>query len=95
MDTSNPGNVVGSKMQPVYLGIAVALMLFGSVYPLMMLDGHGSVDHRLVMSLMLAMSSGFVLGVGFIPRTLVWRWLFSGWTCIGSLILAAAFKFFL
>jgi predicted membrane protein len=44
------------------------------------------------MALFWAMSSGFVRGVGFVPRARVWRWLFSGWTCAAALALAAALK---
>ena len=40
----------------------------------------------------LAMSAGFVRGVGFIPRWWLWRWLFSGWTCALWLVLAAVAK---
>ncbi|NCP83115.1 MAG: hypothetical protein GW826_12580, partial [Rhodoferax sp.] len=35
------------------------------------------------------MSAGLVHGVGFKPTFVLWRWLFSGWACLGSLVLAA------
>jgi predicted membrane protein len=38
------------------------------------------------------MSAGFVRGVGFVPRHLVWRWLFSGWACSAALVLSAYLK---
>ena len=40
-----------------------------------------------------AMSVAFVRGVGFVPRMLVWRWLFSGWTCFAALAVAGWVKF--
>jgi len=87
-----PGDA-GSTMQLSYLGIAMVIMLTGTVYPLMMMNSSGAVDHRLVIALLWAMSAGFVRGIGFVPHTLIWRWAFSGWVCIASLILAAVFKF--
>jgi len=30
-----------------------------------------------------------VRGVGFVPRFVLWRWLFSGWACLAGLALAA------
>ncbi len=93
MSSSKPVGETGSAMQLSYLGIAVGIMVTGTIYPLMMMDSSGAVDHRLVMTLLWAMSVGFVRGVGFIPHTAIWRRVFSGWTCIGSLILAAVFKF--
>jgi predicted membrane protein len=35
-----------------------------------------------------------VRGVGFVPVGRIWRWLFSGWTCLLCLIAAAAMRFF-
>jgi hypothetical protein len=37
---------------------------------------------------LLAMSAGLIRGVGFVPRHLVWRLLFSGWACAAALALA-------
>jgi len=93
MNSSKQAGEADSKMQLGYLGIAVTIMVAGTIYPLMMMSPGGTVDHRLVMTLLWAMSAGFVRGVGFIPHALIWRWVFSGWTCIASLILAVAFKF--
>lgn len=45
------------------------------------------------MALFMAMSAGFVRGVGFIPAAPLWRWLFSGWACLLALLLAATLKF--
>lgn len=69
--------------------VAVAIMLVGSVYPLLFVGTHGEADHGLAMALFWAMSAGFVRGVGFLPRAMAWRLLFSGWSCLAGLLLAA------
>ena len=68
---------------------ALVIMLVGSVYPLLFADASGNADHGLAMVLFWAMSAGMVRGVGFVPRWVVWRWLFSGWACSAGLLLAA------
>jgi predicted membrane protein len=57
---------------------ALAIMLVGSVYPLLFADATGKADHGLAMALFWAMSAGLVRGVGFVPRRALWGWLFSG-----------------
>lgn len=76
------------------LAAAILIMLAGTLYPLMMANAAGRADHGLATALFVAMSAGLVRGVGFVPRALVWRWLFSGWTCIAALGLAGWIKFF-
>jgi len=68
---------------------ALAIMLVGSIYPLLFADAAGKADHGLAMALFWAMSAGLVRGVGFVPRWGVWRWLFSGWACAAGLLLTA------
>ena len=68
---------------------ALLIMLVGSVYPLLFADASGKADHGLAMALFWAMSAGLVRGVGFVPRLVLWRWLFSGWACTSALVLAA------
>jgi predicted membrane protein len=68
---------------------ALAIMLVGSVYPLLFADAAGQANHSLAMALFWAMSAGLVRGVGFVPRFAVWRCLFSGWACAAGLLLAA------
>ncbi|MEP7297468.1 MAG: cyd operon YbgE family protein [Burkholderiales bacterium] len=70
----------------------LVIMVGGTVYPLTMANAEGRADHALAALLFWAMSAGFVRGVGFVPRTLVWRWLFSGWACSAALAMAAAVK---
>lgn len=59
-------------------GIALAIMLAGTLYPPLMADAQGRADHGLAVALMWAMSAGFVHGLGYRPRYAAWRWLFSG-----------------
>jgi predicted membrane protein len=80
------------RMQWPSLLLALAIMIVGTVYPPVMADAAGKADHRLATLLFLAMSAGFIRGVGFVPRHMLWRWLFSGWTCGLALLLAILVK---
>ena len=74
--------------------IALAIMLAGTVYPLLLARANGSVDHGLLVALLWAMSAGLVRGVGFVPRAFGWRLLFSGWSCLTALLLATGLRWF-
>jgi hypothetical protein len=52
----------------------------------------GSADHVLATLLFAAMSTGLIRGVGYIPVQPVLRWIFSGWSCLLCLLLAAALR---
>ncbi|MEN2397510.1 cyd operon YbgE family protein [Pseudomonas halotolerans] len=81
-----------SQLHVLSLTIAVAIMLACTLYPPLMEAPDGKADHALATALFAAMSVAFVRGVGFIPRRLIWRWLFSGWTCFAVLVLAGWLK---
>ena len=68
---------------------ALLIMLVGTIYPLVFARHDGSADHGLAFALFWAMSAGLVRGVGFVPRAMGWKLLFSGWSCIVALLLAA------
>ena len=72
---------------------AIAIMLVGTLYPPLMADPSGKADHPLALAVLLAMSAGLIRGVGFVPRHLVWRLLFSGWACAAALALALYLKY--
>ncbi|NDP37921.1 MAG: hypothetical protein GZ093_04115 [Rhodoferax sp.] len=76
-------------MRPLSLAVALLIMLGGSVYPLMFTGQGGRVDHGFASAVFWAMSAGLVNGVGFKPKLVLWRWLFSGWACLTALLLAA------
>ena len=78
-----------SPMHLPSLSMALLIMLAGTVYPLAFAHQDGSADHGLAFALFWAMSAGLVRGVGFVPHALAWRLLFSGWSCIAALVLAA------
>jgi predicted membrane protein len=80
------------RMHLPSLAVALAIMVGGTLYPLFMADAAGRADHGLATALFWAMSAGFVRGVGFVPRHVIWRALFSGWSCAAGLIAAALFK---
>ncbi len=81
-----------ARMHGPSLAAALLVMLGGTLYPPLMADAAGHADHRLAMALFWAMSAGFVRGVGFVPRFLLWRVLFSGWAVLAALALALVFK---
>ena len=89
-DSSMPVPVVPAPAR-IHLPCLLAgllIMLVGTLYPPLMTDAAGQADHRLALALLCAMSAGFVRGVGFVPHKLLWRVLFSGWTCTAALLLA-------
>jgi len=74
---------------PFSLGVALVIILGGSLYPFMFASSSGHADHRLASAIFWAMSAGLVHGVGFRPHFVLWRWIFSGWACLLALLLAA------
>ena len=78
-----------SPMRPLSLAVALVIMIGGSIYPFMFAGQGGGVDHGFASAIFWAMSAVLVHGVGFKPRFVLWRWLFSGWACLGALLLAA------
>jgi len=86
---------VAPGMQVLCLLIALSVMAGGTAYPALLLTSDGKVDHGLATAIFWAMSAGFVSGVGFIPETLIWRWIFSCRACLATLMLAILLKFFL
>jgi len=66
---------------------AIAIMLGITAWPAALSGPQGGADHWAAMALFWAMSAGFVRGVGFVPRHVAWRLLFSGAACLlGSLL---------
>lgn len=74
------------------LAVGLAVMIGGTVYPLVMTTPARRPDHGLAMLLFWAMCAGFIRGVGFVPRLRLWRWLFSGWASVTALAGAAAVR---
>ncbi|MEX8497141.1 MAG: cyd operon YbgE family protein [Leptothrix ochracea] len=75
-------------MNLLVLGGACAIALVVTIYPPMLVQSDGHVDHVRLALLMLAMSTGFIRGVGYIPSHRFWRWLFSTPTALAWLLLA-------
>jgi len=86
------GHDNGASMHWPCLAVGLLIMLGATIYPLLMTNAAGQASHSLAMVLFWAMSAGFIRGVGFVPRHVVWRWLFSGWACVSALGLAALVK---
>jgi predicted membrane protein len=73
--------------------VGLWLMIVISVYPPLLTQASGQADHALAALLMWAMSAGLVSGVGFVPRVVLWRAMFSGWACLAALLLSIGLKF--
>lgn len=67
---------------------ALAIMLGITAWPGALTDRSGQADHFAAVLLFVAMSAGFVRGVGFRPRFVLWRALFSTLTCVAGIALA-------
>jgi len=80
------------RMHLPCLLVGLAIMVGGSVYPVLFAAADGRADHALASALFWAMSAGFIRGVGFVPRAQPWRLLFSGWACAAGLLLAAGLR---
>jgi len=71
---------------------ALSIMLVGTCYPPLLVGQASGPDHLFLTLLLWGMSVGFVRGVGLVPGQRFWRWLFSGWTCALSLLLAGVVR---
>jgi cyd operon protein YbgE len=78
----------GTRLAWLPLLAAIVITLAITADPRLLADGQGGADHPAAMALFWAMSAGFVRGVGFMPRHLLWRGLFSGWACLAGIVLA-------
>ena len=85
--------IAGSRVRWSSLLIAILIMTVGTIYPYAAADATGKADHGMATALYWAMAAGFVHGVGFIPRHIVWRVLFSPWVMWGCLAIYAGLKF--
>ena len=70
------------------LAIAIALTLLLTLYPPILTTPAGKADHAAATLALWAMSAGFVRGVGFVPRHVVPRLLFSTAACLLCLALS-------
>lgn len=93
MSETSASNQGASRIRPLSLTVALLIMVGGSVYPFMFAGKGGGVDHGFAAAIFWAMSAGLVNGVGFNPRFVLWRSLFSGWSCVFALLLAAWLRF--
>ena len=89
MNRSN-ANRPGLQLPSLFVGLFI--MVGGTVYPLAMTDTTGQADHGVAVLLLWSMAAGFVRGVGFVPRMLAVRMVFSGWACCVALMAAILLK---
>ena len=82
--TATPAAPAG-RLRPGLLALAIMIMLGTSIYPNVLASAAGAADHWAATALFWAMSTGFISGVGFRPRHVVWRTLFSPASCLLAL----------
>ncbi len=59
-----------------YIGaIAISAALF--VFPSAIADSAENINHSILTMILVSTSAGFIHGTGFVPRTLLWKLLFS------------------
>jgi predicted membrane protein len=78
----------GVSLLPLIIAIALTLLL--TIYPPILTTPAGKADHAAATLALWSMSAGFIRGVGFVPRNLLLRVLFSTAACLVCLALAAA-----
>lgn len=78
----------GGHIRLLPLLAAIAIMLGITAWPHALASPAGGADHWAAMSLFWAMSAGFVSGVGFQPRFILWRAGLSGPACFIGVALA-------
>jgi cyd operon protein YbgE len=77
VDYPNPG-----WMRFISIAMAVALSALILIYPRAVAASVSEVNHGLLNLLMWGIASGFIHGVGFVPRMAIWRLVFNplvGW----------------
>ena len=77
-----------ARIRLLPLLVAIAVMLGITAWPGALANAEGVADHGAAMALFWSMSAGFVSGVGFRPRLLALRLLFSPAACLFALALA-------
>lgn len=91
---SDNNNLPATKINFPLLLVGIAIMLVGSIFPWIFADSQGRAHHGIAMLLFWAMSAAIVRGVGFIPRHIVPKVLFSGWAVLIGILGAAVLRFF-
>lgn len=77
-DEQQPAN----KIALLPLSIAIIICFFVSIFPQLLVNHEGIANHGAATSLFIAMSAGFIRGVGFVPNNKILRGLFSTYSCL-------------
>ncbi len=73
-------NPAWSQFISLLMAIATTALLF--IYPRAVATSISEVNHGLLSLVMLGVAAGFIHGVGFVPRMIIWRIVFNplvGW----------------
>lgn len=85
-------DALGEKPAPlgggrvVVFSLSLLVMVLITAWPHFLGSTPETMNHNAAMVLMFGMSCGFVYGIGFTPKLRLWRWLFSGWSAVGLML---------
>jgi cyd operon protein YbgE len=82
-------NLHGGFARGISLLAASILALIIMLYPVALSQDGSAPSHGLLALIMLGISAGFIHGVGFTPKAVLWRWLFH--PALAWLLMAAGF----
>ena len=71
-----------NKIALLPLTIAIIICFFVSIVPQLLVNHEGIANHGAATCLFMAMSAGFIRGVGFVPKNKIIRGLFSTYSCL-------------
>lgn len=78
-----------NKIALLPLSIAIIICFFVSIFPQLLVNHEGIANHGAATTLFMAMSAGFIRGVGFVPKNKIIRGLFSTYSCLFFILLTA------
>ena len=71
------------------LVLAIVLALTLTIYPLAAIGASGKPSHGLLVLLFWGIAAGFIHGVGFEPRAMLWRIAFGPWVGLSLMVIGA------
>lgn len=89
LETENMGPLYSAGARVFSFVLGLLSSVFVLIWPQYVARDLSQLDHSFLSLVMLAMSGCFVHGVGFVPRNIIGRWLFSPYLCWPVVAIAA------
>lgn len=90
---SSPASQAKMSWPSLILGLGIMMVI--SIYPVAFANKFGKVNHTALMFLMWSMMAGIIHGVGFIPKSKILQFSFSGYTAFIVFLIAVGLNIFL